>query len=638
MDRNVDGKRPLYTLLTFPVELLVYIFSFLTNARDKLSLSGVSRLFRSISQTPSLWREFIWPHLDSSEKPAVKNMLEYHGANIKQLCFIDHIKSFELGIMLHHCKHVVLLSLPVSTKLPPEQLGKVVRSMKNLQCLDTLCSTHSKIPELLSIGANLQELTIRILSKRGSPEDELLSQLLACLYTRIWIERWAMQGFLPRVLNVVSSGRMYANSCIDEWLNLNSNSPDGYTSYLKLYTHYKLPMDLFPALPVFQLEFGQSSSLPIVKASSYGLLGLEVDFLLLTSRTYGGKTVHKATLSTLNKVSMENHLNSDIVDLFFVTHFDASHCKSIHCGHLEQLALACPNLEELNLKSNTNCLRCLQGLHALASSCTNLHGLNLSGISVIAVESRVQLWKILASLRLAYLAIELCVMIPHKEDIFNIPRLIALYKKCLWLRALELCDARCCNGCTDIFSKELLLPYLPSLVHCIIESSEDTAVVLLDTISCCKDLKVFRYENHNSLPCSVAFKCNLKELYIASCRTDLSDTFMHSVSAHGGLVHVVLCVNSVTGESVAALITNSPKLTLYHVHTDYLPFVGTTFSLELFDSTLKKTFSNRKLFCCGSYNLQVAKSDFIMSASNLEILLLEHNTSLNSWWKSCIFY
>ena len=35
--------------------------------------------------------------------------------------------------------------------------------------------------------------------------------------------------------------------------------------------------------------------------------------------------------------------------------------------------------------------------------------------------SRVQLWQILASLRLAYLAIEWCVMIPHKEDIFNIP-------------------------------------------------------------------------------------------------------------------------------------------------------------------------------------------------------------------------
>ena len=137
------------------------------------------------------------------------------------------------------------------------------------------------------------------------------------------------------------------------------------------------------------------------------------------------------------------------------------------------------------------------------------------GVSVIAVESRVQLWEILTSLRLAYLAIELCVIIPHKEDIFNIPRSIALYKKCLWLRALELCDTSCCSECRNIFSEELLLPYLPSLVHCIVESSQDAAVVLLDIISKCKSLKCFKYTNHNILRCSVAFKCYfLEELYI----------------------------------------------------------------------------------------------------------------------------
>ena len=59
------------------------------------------------------------------------------------------------------------------------------------------------------------------------------------------------------------------------------------------------------------------------------------------------------------------------------------------------------------------------------------------------------------------------------------------------------------------------------------------------------------------------------------------------VSSHGGLVNVVLSVRSVTGESVAAMIANSPNLTLYHVHIDYFPFVGTTFSFKLFDTTLK---------------------------------------------------
>jgi len=154
---------------------------------------------------------------------------------------------------------------------------------------------------------------------------------------------------------------------------------------------------------------------------------------------------------------------------------------------------------------------------------------------------------------------------------------------------------------------------------------------LLVAISTCKGLK---YTNHNSLSCSVVFKCDLVELYIAFCRADLPNTFIHSVSAHGGLVHVVLCVKSVTGESVGMLRANSPNLTLYHVNTDYLPFVGTTFSLELFDTTLKKKFSDRKLFCCGSYNLQVAEN-FTMFIENLEILLQECNTYLSSLWISC---
>ena len=37
------------------------------------------------------------------------------------------------------------------------------------------------------------------------------------------------------------------------------------------------------------------------------------------------------------------------------------------CEHLEQLAIACPNLQQLNLKENVNCLKSLQGLRAIAT-------------------------------------------------------------------------------------------------------------------------------------------------------------------------------------------------------------------------------------------------------------------------------
>ena len=66
---------------------------------------------------------------------------------------------------------------------------------------------------------------------------------------------------------------------------------------------------------------------------------------------------------------------------------------------------------------------------------------------------------------------------------------------------------------------------------------------------------------------------------------------------------LVLFMKSVTGEGVATLIENSPKLIVFHLCTDYISFVGTTFSPEIFEVILKKKFSSRKLYCCDSYKL-----------------------------------
>ena len=39
------------------------------------------------------------------------------------------------------------------------------------------------------------------------------------------------------------------------------------------------------------------------------------------------------------------------------THFDLSSCYSLFLGHLEQIAIACPNLQRLNLKNRSHCLK-----------------------------------------------------------------------------------------------------------------------------------------------------------------------------------------------------------------------------------------------------------------------------------------
>ena len=136
---------------------------------------------------------------------------------------------------------------------------------------------------------------------------------------------------------------------------------------------------------------------------------------------------------------------------------------------------------------------------------------------------------------------------------------------------------------------------------------------LAEIITSCKSLK---YTHHNSPSCALTYNCNLEEVYIKSSGTD---AFMHSVSAHGGLV---LCVASATGEGVATLIVNSPKLTImtiiFHVYTEYISFIGTTFSLDLFEV---KKFARRKQFYCGSYKLKLVEESLIFTNRALEDLL-----------------
>ena len=62
MDKATEksDQQPVNTLLSLPSELLVYVLSFLTVAQDKITLRYVcQRLRNCVSETPSLWREFI---------------------------------------------------------------------------------------------------------------------------------------------------------------------------------------------------------------------------------------------------------------------------------------------------------------------------------------------------------------------------------------------------------------------------------------------------------------------------------------------------------------------------------------------------------------------------------------------------
>ena len=154
-------------------------------------------------------------------------------------------------------------------------------------------------------------------------------------------------------------------------------------------------------------------------------------------------------------------------------------------------------------------------------------------------------------MRLTYLAIEhhIITRIRWVEDR---EKMIRLFQECLSLKALEIhADGSSVKKC------ELsVLSNFPSLVHCIVGNVSNNVEVVINS---CSKLKYFV---HVGWTLKFSHKLstknnNLEELCIKSFHVDtlsIPDIFMQSVSAHGGLVHVVLCAGTFSSGGIITLI------------------------------------------------------------------------------------
>ena len=614
MENNRDQRRENFSnFSTLPTELLVYIISFLT-------IRYVSRKLRSACEIPLLWREFVWPYFDFREEccvyGCVKSLLKSCGQFIKRCSFHDHVMPSKLTAMLQYCSNVVELSLPTSM-LNPNQLEIAIQHMENLKSLKIPWT--GEIHPLFVICSTVRELTI--------------TELADTISLDVLLTEWAMKGFIPHTLSIIRSGYLPESSIVDFWSELNRFSPTDHSGYFKVFHDYERPINLLP-MSYFQLQFGQSSTLPLVRASKYGLLGLEVDILLLTSHTCHNRELHKAMVAISHQYEkfQSNHFHNDINNLSFITHFSVSSCQ-LHSGHLEQLAIACPNLMELNLDGNDSCLKSIQGLRMIAGSCRNLQGLNLSCISVNRMENYVQLWEILVEMKLTYLGIDLCALLPYKLDEQVKEAFVSLHQKCSKLKAIEaLYMDSDCSQCKLVsrYGDYSLLSNFTSLVHLFADAYNHPTAI--KGIVSCKTLKYFiSTDTTFSLSGLFAVNCNLEQLSIQRSIVDIPSTFMQSISAPGGLVHVLIQqAKSVTLDGMTALIENSPNLLTFHVSADHIyASPGVHLKLKTFNSTMKKKFSNRKLFSRGSYHFSTYPSDDCLT---------DHCTELTSIWYECSDY
>lgn len=180
------------TLVTVPIEMLVYICSFLS-IRDIVEIRCVSKILRHVSETPSLWKTFIWSLYPPHNSKLLEHVLKMFGKHIKEFHFADVAPS-KLKVMLKFCTNVIHLSLPRFTYYSEVgKLEKIVRDMASLQILDIQSSTRVDMERIFKLASKLKELSIYHRSSMSSLNNEMPE----------WVKHWANSNYTPRKLNVV---------------------------------------------------------------------------------------------------------------------------------------------------------------------------------------------------------------------------------------------------------------------------------------------------------------------------------------------------------------------------------------------------------------------------------------------------
>ena len=584
MDQGRDNsdKKILVSLLTLPTELLVYIISFLTSIRDRVKLRYVSRWLRCVTEgTPSLWKEFIWYSYDSSDEYCLKRVLKMCGHNISLLSFSCCKVPPPLVEILQYCGNVQHLSLP-STQLDPEQLQNIVKHMISLQALEFIMRKKD-IKQLLLNTVNLKVLTIR-----SNEFKEVFNN---------WIEL----QLKPPKLNFYAIVPPFITKEFVDYVSQLTTIPTGITAIINVYNRYssEAPIAFHPELPTAQLIFKGSGrvTIPCIKLSDIGIQGLNNDVAVMTDSHHGvRKTCMVKYLSDDNNVIMNNTQINHITNLSSITHCQLSHCTLLQPFHLKQLAMACPNLQRLGLQDCYHCLESLQGLLAIASHCHKLEGLGLPGIHVSNVEDHILMWEILSNMKLTLLNVEFCILRPKAA---NKKRLIELFKKCWGITGMSIAyGCRCPQSFSNKDQGILMLSHFPLLYYCCVEIDLKLPTIVQDMINNCKELRNFHFRLFNEpLSLRASHNQHLQLLHFSSIHTNVPDEFMTSVSAHGGLVHVVMRVKSLTAKGITSLVRNSPNLILLNL----LQQSALGVNVENFDVELKTLFQKRRLFIGGYY-------------------------------------
>ena len=644
-----DDNNYYISLLILPTELLVIILSYLS-IQDIIKMQFVSQRFKEISETPSLWKKFVWPDCEPHHMCMVRKILKTHGIRVRQIFLPIHVTPANLLEMMHYCPKVTHLSLPRYTHFSLDHLEEIVHTMTHLEQLDVFTSSikydsscHKSIiyEKLLKVTtASVKNLTLKFDWEEGEDCFDYVKSIENAMYA---LEESIQNNHpLPSIINLLICDHRSLMQSDHEILEYFPASSYTIASLeIGFYVTARVPMDLYPSIPLKKFQFGPAAKPPLIKLSDHGILGLNRDIFYLSNYDHYGK----ARLSVSPKC-----YDLDLVKvehLRYISNFN-SVCNvdffgvDIYPDHLEQLAIACPNLERLNLRSAQNSLQRLQGLRAIVDTCQNLQGLNLIGISVLLMESYLLLWELLSSIKkLTHLAIDLCMLIHINNNCYNAAdkdKLICMLGNCDSLKALEVMQYLIlnCEVCLNVPSAiDLLLCHFPSLVYVRISLVQTKCTKY--AITNCHQLKYLYYEEFYKVSvCTLDLpslsSCHLQQLFLTSC-IDLSASLAQVLSAHGELEQVILFVRSITTSAITTLISNSPNLMLLYI-VGIEPLCdenGASVNQKDYKDTVSKRFSYHKLLTTG--DLILTKYCYCMGDHWITKMSFRHTTNCNSFWK-----
>ena len=604
------------TLITLPMEMLVYICSFLS-VRDVVKIRCVSKILRYVGETPSLWKTFIWSIYPPRDGDLLEHVLKMFGQHIRQFHFADvPLSKLEL---LRFCKNVTHLSLPRFTYYSEfGKLEKIVCSMSSLQILDIQGCTGTNMQQIFKLASNLKELSIyhRLRHYRVSPQWSLEWSK--------WIEQWVNLNYLPRKLNVVvglCNPSYFLKACLTVLKNKKLSKVLDLPNVAWFNICLQKSTDFVSVVPYIQVRITDSSvTLPSVRSESLGLdlpwkdLPHESDQIFhLPQGSYHGKKVHKVWLRAMID-GIDKYIDNSvtIASLTSVTYFANDALWSLLPEHLEWLSIACPNLQRLDLSGNARCLSDLQGLCNVAKNCRNLQYLNLSGIVEEDIDPQIygitcdldELWEILCTMHLIGLSVEVWMFRwGCSEDMFQ---------NYLSLQALEVTCHPFCSSHYDLS----LVSCLSSITSCKLgglpycrDSLSMKQIFSWRYLKCLSLYFTSDPKNMLSLPLEGDHCPCLQELYIYGRHIVLAETFINALCGHGGLEHVVLHVKSLMARSITSLIEHSPDLVTFEIILS--PESWMVVQLKHLTACIRTRFYKTKLIDGGLFTIELCNKQII---------------------------